>query len=241
MPLIVAIHQPHYLPWLRYFDKMARADLFIALDDVEFTRNGWQNRNRIKTASGPLILTVPVHQRLGQTILEVEISGGQGWARKHLATLRQAYAKAPHFARLEADLNELLAYPWDRLAELNMAMITLHQGWLGLSVPVIRSSSLGLQARGTARLIRLIQAVGGTGYLTGAHALGEYLDPRQFLRAGLELWVHEWSSPPYRQAHPKAGLLGDLATLDLIAAEGPASLDLLRSGGRVTRWQEPST
>src|SRR2546428_2852818 len=93
----VAILQPGYLPWIGFFDQMRRADVFVYYDDVQYDKHGWRNRNRIKTQTGPLWLTVPVHHSgLGQpSILQVEIDARVPWARKHLASIRQAYAAAP--------------------------------------------------------------------------------------------------------------------------------------------------
>jgi len=96
--MILAAHQLHYLPWLRYFHKMASADTFVILDDIQFNKNGWQNRNKIKTAAGELILTVPVLQKFAQPLSQVRIDVKQPWQRKHWGALQSNYQKAPHFA-----------------------------------------------------------------------------------------------------------------------------------------------
>lgn len=222
--MIVAIHQPHYLPWLRYFEKMARCDVFVALDDVEFTRNGWQNRNRILTARGPLTLTVPVQHKLGQRICDVRLADG-AWARKHEATLAQAYRG------LDEDLKALYRTPWETLVELNMAMLDWHMRRLGLTTPVVRSSELGVPGRATERLVHLVKAVGGTSYLTGAYAIGVYLEPRLFEEAGIGLKIFEWTCPEYPQRLP--GFHKDLATVDLLLTHGDESRRILASGARV--------
>ena len=91
----VAIHQPHYLPWLGYLAKWAAADLFVFLDTVQYEKNGWQNRNRIKTAEGARWLTVPVHARLGTRVAEVSLDVDQPWAKRHLRAIETAYGTAP--------------------------------------------------------------------------------------------------------------------------------------------------
>ena len=95
----VAIHQPHYLPWLGYFAKWASADLFVFLDTVQYEKNGWQNRNRIKTPDGPRWLTVPVKARLGMTVSVVPIDTSQPWRARHLRSIENAYAKAPRWSK----------------------------------------------------------------------------------------------------------------------------------------------
>lgn len=231
--MIVAIHQPHYLPWLRYCDKIARADVFVALDDVEFNKNGWQNRNKVKGPSGPQILTVPVLHRLAQPIHEVAVRPDQPWARKHLRTIEQSYARAPYLSTFHDALERIYAASWDRLVDLNLEMLRWHLDALGIPTPIVRSSELGVQGRATQRLVDLVRKVGGTAYLTGAYALQVYLDPAVMREAGIQLLIHEWESPEYGQPHPSAGFFRDLATLDLILAEGPRSREILASGGRV--------
>lgn len=231
--MIVAIHQPHYLPWLRYFDKIARADVFIALDDVEFNKNGWQNRNRVKGSSGPQILTVPVMHRLGQPIHEVALRPDQPWARKHLRTIGQLYARSPYLPTFREGLERIYGAKWDRLVDLNLEMLRWHLGALGIATPIVRSSELGVGGRATERLVEIVRKVGGTTYLSGAYALQVYLDPQVLRQAGIRLLLHDWKSPEYAQAHPAAGYVPDLATLDLLLAEGPRSRDVLASGGRV--------
>ena len=106
----VVVLQPGYLPWLGFFDQMRRADVFVYYDDVQYDKHGWRNRNRIKTQDGPQWLTVPVRHG-GQgfpRIIDVEIDGRTPWARKHVASVRQAYARAPFLQRYLPELEELL-------------------------------------------------------------------------------------------------------------------------------------
>ena len=91
----VAIHQPHYLPWLGYFAKWAAADLFVVLDTVQYEKNGWQNRNRIKTREGPRWLTVPVNARLGTAIHAVTVDTSQPWRARHFTLIENNYGAAP--------------------------------------------------------------------------------------------------------------------------------------------------
>ncbi|NDE85782.1 MAG: hypothetical protein EB056_07180, partial [Verrucomicrobia bacterium] len=121
--MLVAL-QPSYLPWLGAFEQFARSDIFIFYDDVQYDRDGWRNRNRIKTAQGVRWLTVPVQTRgkFGQRILDVKIDNRQPWARKHIQTLEQSYAKALHLQSVLAELRSVLEQPWESLAELNITL-----------------------------------------------------------------------------------------------------------------------
>ena len=95
--MILAAHQPQYLPWMGYLDKISKADVFLILDDVQYKKNEWQNRNRIKAPNGPQWITVPVHYRFPQRIREVAIDNRPPWRRKHQEALRSSYARTPHF------------------------------------------------------------------------------------------------------------------------------------------------
>jgi hypothetical protein len=104
--MLVGIHQLHYLPWLRYMEKIARCDVFVVLDNIQFNKNGWQNRNRIKTAQGEVLLTVPVVAKAGQRLDEVLIQNTEPWGEKHWRTIEQSYRRAPYFRDYAGFLEE---------------------------------------------------------------------------------------------------------------------------------------
>lgn len=227
--MLVSIHQPHYLPWLRYIDKIARSDVFILLDDVEFTKNGWQNRNRIKAAGGPLLLTVPVLHKAGQKIREVRIQPGVSWARRHWKSIVQCYRSAPFFDAYGPGLALFYEREWDSLLELGRAMLEHLLDVLGITTRVVVASELGVTSTSSKRLVELVQAVGGTAYLTGAHALQAYLDAAVFQTAGVGLRVHRWECGEYPQRYPRCGFVPDLALLDLLFMRGPDSVATLEA------------
>ena len=146
--MLVGIHQPHYLPWLRYFEKIARCDVFVVLDTVPFTKNGWQNRNKVKTVGGETLLTVPVHVELGQPLEAVEICGG-AWRGKHWRTIAQAYGKAPHFDRYAEGLAAFYERDWRLLADLNARMLEWFCGELGIDTRIEYASALGVDGAAT--------------------------------------------------------------------------------------------
>jgi len=111
--VICAIHQPQYLPWLGYFDKIDRADVFVLLDTVQYKKNEWQNRNRIKTATGAQWLTVPVCYHYPELIKDVTINNRERWAHKHQQALRTNYAKAPYWEYLTSFWHQLWEVTWE--------------------------------------------------------------------------------------------------------------------------------
>jgi hypothetical protein len=224
----VAIHQPHYLPWLGYLAKWAAADLFIVLDTVQYEKNGWQNRNRIKTRDGARWLTVPVRARLGQPIHEVEVDTAQPWARRHLAAIEHAYARAPHRDRHLDALRDFYHTKWPRLAPLAVAS----SAWLGraagIRTPMRLASELGVtETDATGRLVALCRVVGGTTYLAGRDG-ARYMDRAQFDAAGIEVRVQAYQHPVYRQLHGE--FVPYLSALDLLWMQGDDTLAILRDG-----------
>jgi hypothetical protein len=223
--MLVGIHQPHYLPWLRYFDKIARCDVFIVLDTVQFSKNGWQNRNRIKTASGTVLLTVPVLAALDETLDTLRIDNTQPWRKKHWRTIELSYAKAPHFADHASFLMDVYTREWDRLNDLNRHMLAYLVDALGIQTRVVHASQLEVPGTATERLVNLIKAVGGNRYYTGAFAMDAYLDRRLLEQAGIELQIQDWHAPEYPQLHGE--FMMDLSIIDLIVNCGHMSLDIL--------------
>jgi hypothetical protein len=221
----VGIHQLHYLPWLRYFEKIQNCDVFVALDDTQFNKNGWQNRNRVKTPSGETLLTVPVRMKAGQRLDEVRIYDGTPWRKKHWRTIEQSYQRAPYFHEYADFFEATFARKWEFLNDLNRHLLEFFLRALGVTTRIEYSSALHVPGTATERLVNLIRAVGGESYYSGAYALDAYLDAEQLTRAGITLELQEWRSPVYPQLHGE--FLPDLAIVDLMMNCGPESLGVL--------------
>ncbi|MBF0214498.1 MAG: WbqC family protein [Magnetococcales bacterium] len=222
----LAVLQPGYLPWLGFFDLMHRCDIFVLYDDVQFDKHGWRNRNRIRSASGPHWLTVPVrHKGLGKpAILEVEIDPQLPWARKHGATLRQFYARAPYAAHYLPELEEMLNQPWRMLIDLDLALIQIMCRWLGLHRPIFRASELKVSGDRNERLLNLCHHFSADCYMSG-NAAQVYLDESLFARHGVAVVWQNYCHPVYSQVH--GPFIPFLSTLDLLLNAGPESLAIL--------------
>ena len=222
----LVVLQPGYLPWLGFFDQLRRADMFVYYDDVQYDKHGWRNRNRIKTQNGPLWLTVPVrHAGRGTLkILEVEIDMRTPWARKHVASIRQAYARAPFLQRYLPALEELLQRRWERLVDLDVACADLMAEWFGLRRPVERSSALGIGGDRSERLINICRRLGASRYLSG-DAARSYLDLPLFERHGIGVQWQQYVHPVYPQLH--GGFVSHLSALDLLLNCGERHLSVL--------------
>jgi hypothetical protein len=230
--MIVAIHQPHYLPWLGYLHRMAQADLFVVLDHVQFERRNYQNRGRIRFEEEGYWLTVPVVQRSQkERIVDKLIDGsGRPWGPIHFGTLRHAYREAPYFDSYAGTLRTLLESSWQRLADLNAAMLEFMRDAFAIRTPLVRSSELGVGGARSELILNLCRAVGAHALLAGFGAARHYLDIAAFARAGVRVEWHEFSHPSYRQCG-EAPFIPGLAALDLLFNCGPQSRAMLLAAG----------
>ena len=227
--MTIVVLQPGYLPWLGFFDQMRRADVFVYYDDVQYDTHGWRNRNRIKTQQGPLWLTVPVrHSGLSKPrILDVAIDARTNWGRKHVASIRQAYAAAPFAKQYVPALEEVLMRPWERLVDLDLAVSGLLAEWLGVRRRVETASALGIEGGQTERLVNICRHFGATNYLSGS-AARSYLDVPQFDAHGIAVDWQEFSHPVYPQLHGE--FVPYMSAIDLILNCGDQSRAVLTAG-----------
>ena len=226
--MIAAIHQPQFMAWTGYFDKMDQADCFILLDTVQFKKNEWQNRNRIKTAQGAQWLTVPVRFRFPARIDEVLVNDDANWRHKHWQALLTNYARARHWEELRADLEQLYEREWTGLAELNGATISMLRAALGIETEVRWASQMPqVSDAPSQRLVDLCLAVGADTYLAGADGR-VYMDLEPFAEAGIKVMFQEYEPAPYDQLF--GGFESHLSALDLVLNCGPVSLAIVRQG-----------
>lgn len=206
--MLVACHQPNFLPWLGFFDKLAQSDRFVLLDDVQFPRTSrgtYTNRVQLMIGGKPAWLTAPVVREGVQRIREVRIDDRQPWRRKALRTIEQEYARAPRFSETMPLVRELLEHDTDRIAELNehairrLAPDHAHK--------LVRQSDLGdVGGAATELLINLVRAAGGDAYLSGDGADGYQEEPR-YAAAGLGFRLQGF-------VHPDTGAPPGLSIVD---------------------------
>jgi len=236
-PATCAILQPHYLPWLGYLEMIDRVDVFVFLDDADFIKREWKNRNRVREgpyATAARWLTVPIARdcQQGTPILAARINDDHAWVARHLDALRFAYRKAPRFDAVFPELETMLATRYGRLAELNIALLDWMCGRLGIATPRVRASSLGVPGRKTERLIGIAQAVGAYAYLAN-NASAAYLDEAAFAEAGIALAYQDYRHPVYGQFYAGTELpfLPQLSVIDLLMNQTPEmALATIRSG-----------
>lgn len=227
--MIVSIAQPAYLPWLGYFDRIAKSDLHIVLDSVQLERNtktSFTMRNRVRGNSGPVWLSVPVRRAAGEeeALIRNALIDGPYWARKHWQTLRLAYGRAPCYEYGRAALEPIYQQTWSRLNDLLGASSARLLDALGIATPLRRSSDLGVSSRKSQLVLDLCRAVGATHYLAGPFSR-DYLDLPQFESAGIEVLFHDYVHPVYAQF--QGGFDPYMSVVDLLFNHGTASRDIL--------------
>jgi hypothetical protein len=219
----IAILQSSYIPWKGYFDIIGKVDEFILYDDVQYTKNDWRNRNRIKTPSGTAWLTIPVllKGRFGQTIREAEIRD-RSWAVRHWKSLQTCYSRAAFYSPLAPAIRGLYegTAGEQSLSAVNEQFLRALCELLGISTRITRSGDYELCGDRTERLVHLCEQAGATEYLTGPSARA-YLDVESFARRGIDVqWMSYAGYPEYRQVYGSP-FIHEVSILDLLFNVGP--------------------
>jgi hypothetical protein len=231
---ICAISQPTFLPWIGWFDLADQSNVMVILDDVSFSKQSWQQRNRIRTRNGLEFLTIPIKTsgRLGQSIAECEIAD-QNCIRKVLSSLQTNYSKAPYFKDCIEELGSIMvaAATKNLLLELNCALISWMAARLKVATPMIRASSLNLGGRRGEHVAAICQSVEAGHYLSPKGA-EEYLleDKSAFDQRGITIGIQNYEHPHYLQLF--SPFIPYASGLDLIFNMGPLAPEIMRSGRR---------
>jgi WbqC-like protein family len=198
--MILSAHQPAYLPWLGYFNKIARADVFVYLDTVQFEKNSFINRNRIKTPQGPLWLTIPIKSKghMSGSLRTTEIDDSQPWRARHLKSIAMNYRRAPRFPECFSKIEALVAIPESNIANYCFQQLRFWLVEFGIKTRVVRSSELPITSSKSDLVLDLCRHFGAERYLSGIQG-HDYLDESDFARAGIGLDYQDFVPPVYGQ------------------------------------------
>lgn len=223
----VGIIQSSYIPWRGYFDFIDDVDLFIFHDDLQYTKNDWRNRNKIKTDKGTTWLTVSVNYKsTSQLICDTTIDYSHRWNQKHINQIQQYYGKAPYFSEYRHDLFDILQHKFLTISELNIALCKWIMEKLYIKTPLHLSSEFRPVGKKTERLIDILIKVGATTYLSGP-AAKDYLEEEEFKQAGIGLEYKVYDYPEYPQLHGK--FEPQVSVLDLLFNCGEDSKKFIKS------------
>lgn len=227
--MILTAHQPVYLPWLGLFNKIALADMFISFNQVQYQPKDWNNRNQIKTHSGPIWLSVPVLRKgyLDRTISDIEINNSQPWAHKHWKSIQIAYSKAPYF-KLYADFfADIYSRRWECLVDLNETMLRGFLDILGIKVPVRSAADWDFAGAKSELVLDMCVQVGASDYIFGAQGR-DYADVSAFKNKGVTTHFQEYIHPEYTQLH--GAFTPYMSIVDLLFNCGEDSYSILMAG-----------
>jgi len=229
--MIISVHQPQYIPWLGYFHKIDKSDCFVFLDTVQYKTREFINRNKIRTRDSWMWLSVPVKTSAGsrRKMSEVLVDNEQDWAQEHQRSLEVWYAGAPFFKDYFPFFASLYAQRWERLIDLNVAIIRYVLEQLTIKTPLYFESELGTSQTSTARIIEICRKLNADTYLSGIGGR-QYLREELFNEAGINLIYQEFHHPQYRQKITAAGGNFEpyMSVVDLLFNEGPRSIEILR-------------
>ena len=229
------ILQPSYIPWLGYFEQMFRSDSFVYLDDVQYTKNDWRNRNRIKNKTGWQWLTVPVTFKFGESLRDVRIESGNLWQRKQIQAIRASYGRSSFFDLYFGELETLLKKNYTYLIDLDLSMTTWITEKIGLDREISFSSKIpGHSQDRQFRLVELCGYLDCDGFYEGKSGQN-YMDPELFRAHGITVEFQEYAHPCYTQLWLRErGFISHLSVIDLLFNHGPDSLRIISREMTVT-------
>ena len=221
----VSIHQPNYIPWIGYFHKIFQSDVHVFLDDVEYSKNGFINRNKILMNGSDVFLTIPISKKFHRSPLNEIIIQDKRWASKHLKTISQSYSKSPYYDMYYNEFSALLLDNQDQtLSKLNSSIIKWVVNKLGCTTSFVFSSQLSIDKnlKKTDLLLNILESLGATSYISGVGAY-DYLDESRFKE--IELIWQNFNHPFYNQNSSK--FVKNLSIFDVLFNEGPATAGML--------------
>jgi hypothetical protein len=202
MNKIITIHQPETYPWLGFFNKMMLADIYIILDNVQFRKNYFQNRNQFLTKQGAIYITVPVDFKSNKIIKDIKIKYNEKWQKKHLKTIKQNYSNSKYFYTHIDFFEELYNTNFELLIDFNIKIIEYIREVLNIKVPIIRASDMDIMGSSTELLLDICKKKEADIYLSGRDGRN-YLDINLFKKENIKIVYHDFTHPEYKQFNSK--------------------------------------
>jgi hypothetical protein len=215
-----------YLPYPGIFNKMKNVDLFVFLDDAEYSDGYYFNRNRIKGPNGEIMLSVPVIKNTGINLNQIEIAQNIHWERKHWKSLLMHYSKSNHFNEYKQFFEKIYSKRWIKLHDLNMATILYIMDQLDIKTPYYFSSDLlkNSDFKGTRRLIEICKKLNSDSYLSGISGQ-DYLDEKLFRKYNIRLKFQNYFPKEYLQLY--GDFIPNLSIIDILFNEGDRARDFV--------------
>ena len=223
----ISIHQPVYLPWLGFIEKVISSEKFVFLDDVQFEKNGFQNRNKIRTYDGEMWLTVPVKVKSQTLFKDVKINYSVDWINKHKKSIIQNYKKAEFFDNYWLELEKIYDEKYEYLVELNIEIIKFLFNKLKIKTKTLFSSELHISDKGSNRILEICKILNADRYISGISGK-KYLLIDDFERQKIKLEFQNFQHPTYEQVFDP--FYPNMAMIDLLFNEGDNALKIIKKG-----------
>jgi len=228
---MISISQPTFFPWIGYFDIIDQVDIFIILDDVDFSKQSWHQRNKFKTSQKLKWFTVPVKSGKGRLISEIEIFDGQRLFKKFKNFTETNYSRSRYFKTYSKELFEIfeIACVEGKLAELNIQVIKFFIKLLKIDTKIILSSSLKINEDRSKKIVNICNHFNVNQYFS-SYGAKDYLkdDKKIFIDKKINVFLHNYKHPEYKQMY--APFISNACILDLIFNEGENSLKIIKKG-----------
>lgn len=226
---ILTAHQPSYLPWLGLFHKIAISDKYVYLDSVQFEKNSFSNRNKIKLAQGPVWLTVPVllKDHFKKTIKEIEIDNSRDWRNSHWKSIYLNYKKAPFFPRYSDFFENVYKKEWHYLTDLNEYMLKWFLKELGININYCKASEFNFEGYKSYLVLDMCKKLKADLYVFGILGKG-YAKEEDFVKENTKIYFQDYNHPEYPQLWK--GFMPNMSVIDLLFNCGEKSLEILMQG-----------
>lgn len=220
--MIITIHQPEHLPWLGFFNKLSKAEVFVVLDNVQFEKNYFQNRNKVLGSSGAQWLGIPVQSKghMDGDIASIQIADATQpkWRQKYLQTIKMSYGKYPYFDEVYSILEGIISSNTTYLYDINFAIIKAFSEKLGFFPKFVRATELDVQGLKSNLILDICKALNATTYIAGPSGR-DYLDKASFDEANIEVVFNDYHHPVYEQRRTEE-FVPYLSALDLFMNVG---------------------
>lgn len=223
---IIAIHQPGYIPWLGFFKRVLDSDIFVFLDDVQYEKKQWHNRNKIRTSNGSTWLSVPVKSQFGSNLNKVKVDNTTDWRNLHKKSILLNYSKAKYFKKYWNNLENIYQKQYDFLIDINMEIISFLLDEFRIKTKTIFSSELEITGKGSNRILDICKKLGADTYVSGI--LGKnYLSVDDFVNNNINVRFQDFQHPIYKQCFDP--FIPNMSAIDLLFNESDAAYEILKN------------
>ena len=232
--MLISIQQPEFMPWMGYFDKVVNVEKVVFLDNVQFKKRYFENRNKIRSKDGWIWLTTPVitKGRFNQDINEVLIDNEKNWQDKIAKTLIINYQRSPYWNEVGLDFIDLIKSKWNKLIDLNISIIQFFLNLFEINRPWVLASDLKTKNSGSDLILEICQKTNASHYLSGSFGKN-YLNEEKFISNNVNLAYQDFKHPEYSQIHN--GFIHSMSILDLYLNHGIEGKDLLASKNEISK------